>query len=257
MKIVIIHGQSHKGSTCMVARELAAKVGGELREFFLPRDFHQSCMGCYTCFQTDLSHCPHYNELEPLVTAILEADLLILASPVYVYHATGPMMSFLDHFGTWWVVHRPLADMSRKQAVAIATAAGGGMKSTVRDMADSLEMWGIRKVYQLGFGVQATKPDKIPDRIRQTIHTKTDRLAGQIRKNAGKRGCNRRAKKWFYLMRFAHKHFPPMEPDHGYWEKKGWHGKKRPWNSEGLPRQEACGVLTRSGRSVSEDGTCI
>lgn len=129
MKIVIIHGQSHKGSTCMVARELAAKVGGELREFFLPRDFHQSCMGCYTCFQTDLSHCPHYNELEPLVTAILEADLLILASPVYVYHATGPMMSFLDHFGTWWVVHRPLADMSRKQAVAIATAAGGGMKA--------------------------------------------------------------------------------------------------------------------------------
>ena len=195
MKIVIIHGQSHKGSTCMVARELAAKVGGELREFFLPRDFHQSCLGCYTCFQTDLSHCPHYNELEPLVTAILEADLLILASPVYVYHATGPMMSFLDHFGTWWVVHRPLADMSRKQAVAIATAAGGGMKSTVRDMADSLEMWGIRKVYQLGFGVQATKPDEIPDRIRQTIHTKTDRLAGQIRKNAGKRGCNRRAKK--------------------------------------------------------------
>ena len=257
MKIVIIHGQSHKGSTCMVARELAAKVGGELREFFLPRDFHQSCLGCYTCFQTDLSHCPHYNELEPLVTAILEADLLILASPVYVYHATGPMMSFLDHFGTWWVVHRPLADMSRKQAVAIATAAGGGMKSTVRDMADSLEMWGIRKVYQLGFGVQATKPDEIPDRIRQTIHTKTDRLAGQIRKNAGKRGCNRRAKKWFYLMRFAHKHFPPMEPDHGYWATNGWPGKKRPWHSEGLPRQEGCGVLTRSGRSVSEDGTCI
>lgn len=29
MKIVIIHGQSHEGSTCMVARELAAKVGGE------------------------------------------------------------------------------------------------------------------------------------------------------------------------------------------------------------------------------------
>ena len=38
MKIVIIHGQSHEGSTCMVARELAGKVGGEIREFFLPRD---------------------------------------------------------------------------------------------------------------------------------------------------------------------------------------------------------------------------
>lgn len=229
MKIVIIHGQSHEGSTCMAVRELANKVGGEIREFFLPRDFSKSCLGCYTCFKTDLNSCPHYKELEPLVMAIQDADLLILESPVYVYHATGPMMSFLDHFGTWWMVHRPLPDMSRKQAVAMATAAGGGMNSTMQDMADSLEMWGIRKVYKLGFGVQAQKPDEIPDRILRSIHRKTDRLACQIRKNAGKRGCNIRAKKWFYLMRFAHKHFPPMEPDYSYWEKQNWHGKSRPW----------------------------
>ena len=138
-------------------------------------------------------------------------------------------MSFLDHFGTWWMVHRPLPEMSRKQAVAIATAAGGGMKSTVQDMADSLEMWGIRKVYKLGLGVQAAKADEIPDGILRKIHRKTDRLACRIRKNAGGRGCNSRAKKWFYLMRFAHRHFPPMEPDYSYWEKRNWHGKSRPW----------------------------
>ena len=114
MKIVIIHGQNHEGSTCMVARELARKVGGETREFFLPRDFDRPCCGCYTCFKTDLSNCPHYKELEPLEKAILEANLLILASPVYVYHATGQMMSLLDHFGTWWGVHRPMPEMSGK-----------------------------------------------------------------------------------------------------------------------------------------------
>lgn len=37
----------------------------------------------------------------------MEADVVILASPVYVYHATGQMMAFLDHFGTRWMVHRP------------------------------------------------------------------------------------------------------------------------------------------------------
>ena len=144
MKITVIHGQSHEGNTCMAARELADKVGGEIQEFFLPRDFNRPCLGCYTCFKTDLSGCPHYKELEPIAAAMLDSDLLILESPVYVYHATGPMMSFLDHFGTWWAVHRPLPEMSAKQAVAIATAAGGGMKSAVQDMADSLEMWGIR-----------------------------------------------------------------------------------------------------------------
>lgn len=230
MKIVIIHGQGHVGSTCMVARQLAEKVGGEIREFFLPRDFNQSCRGCYTCFQKDLTHCPHFKQLEPLIATMLEAELIILDSPVYVYHATGQMMSFLDHFGTWWMVHRPLPEMSEKQAVAISTAAGGGMKSTTKDMADSLQMWGIRKVYRLGIGVQAIKPEEIPDAIREKIRRKTDRLAGRIRKEAGKRGCNSRGKMWFYLMRFAQMHFPPIEPDYGYWEKQGWHGKYRPWS---------------------------
>lgn len=229
IKIVIIHGQGHEGSTCMVARELAVKVGGQVLEFFLPRDFSKPCNGCFTCFKTDISKCPHYKELEPLEKAILDADLIILASPVYVYHATGQMMSFLDHFGTWWVVHRPMPEMSRKQAVAISTAAGGGMKSTVKDMADSLEMWGINKVYRLGVGVQAVEPKEIPERISKNIHRKTDKLAARIQKNIGRQGYNLRAKKWFSLMRFAHKHFPPMEPDFGYWEERGWHDNKLPW----------------------------
>ena len=133
MKIVMIHGQNHQGSTCMIARQLAEKIGGETQEFFLPRDFGQPCRGCYTCFQTELSKCPHYRELEPLEQAILDADLLILDSPVYVYHATGQMMSFLDHFGTWWMVHRPLPEMSGKQAVAISTAAGGVFVTNVKE----------------------------------------------------------------------------------------------------------------------------
>ena len=229
MKIVMIHGQNHKGSTYMAAKELGDKIGGEIREFFLPRDFNQPCTGCFTCFQKELSACPHYKALEPMVNAMLETDLIIFDSPVYVYHATGQMMSFLDHFGTWWMVHRPISEFSEKQAVVIATAAGGGMKSAVKDMADSLEMWGLRKVYKLGLGVQAASPEGIPERIRKNINVKTHRLARKIKKNDGKRGCNRRGKKWFYLMRFAHKHFAPMEPDYGYWEIRGWHGKKRPW----------------------------
>lgn len=237
MKIVLIHGQSHEGSTCMTARKLTEKIitrqekreEGKLQEFFLPKDFDEPCLGCFTCFQKELSDCPHYSKLKPLADAVLEADVLILESPVYVYHATGQMMSFLDHFGTWWVVHRPRPEMAVKQAVVISTAAGGGMKSTCRDMADSLEMWGIRKTYRLGLGVQATKPTEIPSGIMNKIEKKTDRIAEKIISGYGKKGINHRAKRWFYAMRFAHKHFPQMEPDYGYWDRQGWHGKSRPW----------------------------
>ena len=126
----------------MIAHELAEKIGGEVTEFFLPRDFDEPCLGCWTCFNKDLTHCPHYKKLKPLMDAMDEADVVILASPVYVYHATGQMMAFLDHFGTRWMVHRPDARAFQKQGVAIATAAGGGMASTTKDLYHSMFFWG-------------------------------------------------------------------------------------------------------------------
>ena len=99
MKTVIIHGQSHEGSTCHIARILAEKLGGEVTEFFLPRDFGEFCVGCTTCFVKSERMCPHYEKLRPITEAMDSADVIVLASPVYVYHATGAMKAFLDHYG--------------------------------------------------------------------------------------------------------------------------------------------------------------
>lgn len=46
MNIVIINGQNHKGSTYHIGRKLAERVGGNITEFFLPRDFSDYCVGC-------------------------------------------------------------------------------------------------------------------------------------------------------------------------------------------------------------------
>ena len=128
MKITIIHGQSHKGSTYNIAKILADKLEGEVQEFFLPRDFNEFCVGCTNCFMKSEDKCPHFEKLKVLTQAIDNADVLIFASPVYVYHVTGAMKNFLDHYGYRWLVHRPDERMFKKQAVCISTAAGGGMK---------------------------------------------------------------------------------------------------------------------------------
>lgn len=39
MKITIIHGQNHQGSTYHLAHMIADRTGGEITEFFLPKDF--------------------------------------------------------------------------------------------------------------------------------------------------------------------------------------------------------------------------
>ena len=228
MKIVLISGQSHKGSTYHIARQVADKVGGEIKEFFLPRDFDAFCVGCTTCFLRDEKKCPHYEKLLPLTVAMLEADLIILASPVYVYHVTGSMKAFLDHYGYMWMVHRPDESMFRKQALCVATAAGAGMKSTVKDMADSLFFWGVPKSYKLGFAVAATSWNGISDKKKKQIEKALDVTARKILKNNGKVKPGIKTKAFFSLMRLLQKK-GWNEADVKYWNEKGWNGKNRPW----------------------------
>lgn len=228
MRITMIHGQNHTGSTCQIGRMLAKKLGGEVTEFFLPRDFGSFCTGCTNCFMKQESLCPHYEKLLPITKAMDEADVLILTSPVYVYHASGPMKTFLDHYGYRWMVHRPQEAMFSKQGVCISTAAGGGMKSTNKDMADSLFFWGIPVIHKYGVAVRATSYERIPEKIKYKIEKKTTAMAKSIKARAGKVRPGIKTVGFFHVMRMLQKG-GWNEADNIYWKEKGWTEKKRPW----------------------------
>ena len=228
MKITVIHGQSHKGSTYHLANMLAGKLNGEITEFFLPKDFGQFCAGCTSCFTTSETNCPHYGQLEPITKAIDESDVIIMASPVYVFHATGAMKSFLDHYGYRWMAHRPEEKMFRKQAVVISTAAGMGVKSANKDIADSMFYWGMAKTYKYGVAVAETSYDRVKDKKKQKIEKKISKLADKIRNKHGKVKPGMKTKAMFSIMRMAQKN-GWNQADVDYWKEKGWLDKKRPW----------------------------
>ena len=228
MKTVTIHGQSHMGSTYHIAHKLAEKIGGEITEFFLPRDFGEICLGCTNCFVDSEKKCPHYESLSPITQAMDAADVIILASPVYVYHATGAMKVFLDHYGYRWMVHSPEGSMFRKQGVCIATAAGAGIKSTLKDMADSLFFWGVARIYQYGLGVAATDWDGVSAKKKAAIDKKTTAIAKKIASRNGKVNPGLKTKGMFYIMRMMQKNGWNSR-DVEYWKAQGWTEKKCPW----------------------------
>ena len=228
MKITIIHGQSHEGSTCHMARMVADKIGGDVTEFFLPRDFGEFCCGCTSCIVKSHDKCPHYEKLKPLTDALDEADVIILESPVYVYHCTGSMKAFLDHYGYRWMVHRPDERMFKKQVVCVASAAGAGLKSTLKDMADSAYFWGCAKIYKFGVAVQATSWNGVSDKIMKKIETKSSAIAGKVKNNHGKAKPSFKTKAFFNLMSMIQKN-GWNEADVVYWREKDWIGKARPW----------------------------
>ncbi len=231
MNVVIVHGQNHKGSTYHIANMVAEKIAekGEIQEFFLPKDFSEFCCGCTQCFEKNEKLCPHYEKLRFITEAVDKADVIILASPVYVYHCTGSMKAWLDHYGWRWLVHRPEEKMFSKQAVVVSTAAGAGMRSTNKDMKDSLSFWGVPKIYSLGLAVRAVSWNEVKPSVKSKTERKASHIADRIKSRGIKPGISFKGRILFTAMSIVNRKGGMNLADSKYWKSKGWTDKKRPW----------------------------
>ena len=230
MKIVMINGQNHKGSTYNIGRLLAKNIGSDkdIVEFFLPKDLNHFCLGCYTCIEDD-TKCPFYEEKNRIMKEVEEADILIFTTPTYCLRASAPMKSFIDLTFNYWMSHRPRKCMFNKKAVVISTAAGSGAKKAVKDVSDALFYWGIPCIVEYGICIQAMNWDGVSQKKKQKIEKDTTRIAQRLsRKKRVKAGIKTKA--MFSLMRMMQKaDLGSGEADRSYWEKSGWLGKERPW----------------------------
>jgi multimeric flavodoxin WrbA len=99
MKIVAVLGSPRpQGNSSTLARaflKAAEERGAEVTEYLLnPLDF-QGCQGCGAC-KTKRDTCILEDDLAPVLNAVKEADLLVLASPVYFGDLSGQMKCFFD-----------------------------------------------------------------------------------------------------------------------------------------------------------------
>ena len=231
MKITVINGQNHKGSTYNMGKILADKLSDDVTEIFLPLDFGEFCCGCNNCFGKSEMLCPHYEKLRPITEAIDRADVLIFTSPVYVYHCTGAMKSFLDHYGWRWMVHRPEEKIFSKQAVILSTAAGAGMKSANKDIKDSMFFWGIGRIYTYGAAVKEVSWERVKEKKKGEINKSLENIAVKVKYRNGRIKPSVKTKALFYIMSKLHKKgFFPVDDE--YWKEKGWCGKVRPWKNK-------------------------
>lgn len=232
MKITVIYGtqRKSKSSTYNIAQQFIGRLSGEdaVKEFFLPKDMPHFCAGCWNCF-TDYTKCPHYDDIKPILEAMLEADLIIFTAPVYVYHVPGQVKAFLDHFGYQWMPHQPKKEMFSKQVLLISTAAGAGTKSTMKDIKDSLTFWGISSVYTFAGNVRASDWDTVDEKRKLTFQQKIEKQAAKIKAQSRNVRPNLKIKALFYAMRFMQKKFKFNPADVRHWETQGWLEKERPW----------------------------
>lgn len=233
MKIVMIHGQNHKGSTWHVSHLLLQNMSGEkdVQEFFLPKDLNHFCLGCYQCLQAR-EKCPYWEEKKVLQEAMTEADLLLFTTPNYCMMPSGPLKSFFDLFFTNWLIHKPYPEMFAKKAVVISTTAGVGAAKAAKLVENCLTNWGIAKVIRRGYAVNAMNWKMVPEKKKEKIEKEMRGLGKKLSKT-GKVHTRIKTKALFFLYRGMQKAgWGSSVEEKQYWEDHGWLAKKRPWKEE-------------------------
>lgn len=237
MKITVINGTEKHGVTYRLKELFLSEFGNkaDITEYYLPKDSPDFCIGCTGCMLKGEKICKDADKISKIEKSLLEADLIVMTSPAYVFHATGAMKAFLDHLAYRWMPHRPAPEMFTKRAVVITQCLGAGAKSTAKDIKHSLSWWGVSKI---GVFTGALMGDIVWDKLSEQKQTELTRKMKKLSRKfaridyAKPAHTNLITKIKFLFCRALQKSLHKTDPEYldgKYWAQQGWLAGARPW----------------------------
>lgn len=239
MYITVINGTEKHGVTYHLKEIFLSefKDKASITEYYLPKDCPNFCNGCISCTIKGENTCKDAEYIGKIDKSLLEADLIVMTSPAYVFHTTGAMKVFLDHFAYRWIPHRPALEMFGKRAVIITQCLGAGAKPAAKDIKHSLSWWGISKI---GIFTGALMSDIVWDRLTEKKQVKLTRKVKKLSQKfahmdyAKPAHTNLITKIKFSFCRMMQQSLHKNDPEYldgKYWAEQGWLYKARPWNN--------------------------
>lgn len=101
MKALVIQGSPHGKSGCtqkMLEPFLSGmkKAGADVDVIYLADKKIHHCIGCLQCWFKTPGRCVFQDDMADCLEQFAQADLIIFATPLYVFSMTGLMKNFLD-----------------------------------------------------------------------------------------------------------------------------------------------------------------
>lgn len=223
MKIAVVHGQQHKGNTYHITKMLLDQLNctkEDISEFYV-NDL-KDCIGCFQCIMKGENTCPHRSQVETVIEAIEEADIIIIDSPTYVLSVSGQLKTFFDHMGYRWISHRPHPTMKQKIGIAISTTAGTGAKKTTKMIASQMFWWSVGKTYQFPVTVAAMNWDQMSEKRKAKAARKAIKISKAIQRKLGHVKPGIKARIMFFMMKQMHKGMDYSPLDKNHWKEQGW-----------------------------------
>lgn len=98
-KILILEGSPRpNGNSCILSNEFARgaeEAGCSVDKIQISRKKISGCLGCNACYRNGGS-CVQKDDMEEIRAKMLEADVIVLASPIYFYSMTVQMKALVD-----------------------------------------------------------------------------------------------------------------------------------------------------------------
>lgn len=101
MKAVVINGspQGEKGNTALILTSFLdgmKEAGAEVEIFYTGKMNIKPCQGEYHCWFKKPGECFQDDDMKEFLPELMEAEIFILATPLYVDGMTGPLKNMLD-----------------------------------------------------------------------------------------------------------------------------------------------------------------
>lgn len=121
-KIIILVGSVRRGgNTELLAKSFADGAGMNREvEIISVADYHiRPCIGCNYCYASENNSCVQKDDMEIIYAKLMQADTVIIASPVYFYGLSAQLKALIDR------LHTPLRNEFhiRKLGLLLAGAA--------------------------------------------------------------------------------------------------------------------------------------
>ena len=103
MKVLAINGspRGEKGITALILEPFLdgmKEAGAEVHLFYTKKLKINPCQGEHDCWFKTPGKCFQKDDMQEVLPKLIEADILVLATPLYVDGMTGPMKNLLDRF---------------------------------------------------------------------------------------------------------------------------------------------------------------
>ena len=132
MKIAVFNGSPRKENTSAMVqafREGAEAAGHKVEEYQVGRMKIAGCLACEYCHAKGEGSCVQKDDLEKILPAYTEADMIVFASPIYYFTMTAQMEAAIQRV---YCIGKPVK--AKKAALLLSSGSPGVYDAAVAQM---------------------------------------------------------------------------------------------------------------------------